>query len=203
VTTAPAKGASVDHAATIGKVLPPISQIDAGALPMDGLHAVIASAAGAAQKHVIVDDCCDLAKIESLFPGAIVWHPGVFQFYLSFLDPLEYFALLRERTVFYGKDPLREEFALGKSALRDTVCHYSADMLTYPYRAALAGLSDGEFQNIVYGWYLRTLRYFEDGFVDFDYYSLRQYFKNRHPDSLLRFPLLHGIAGDLSNHLRA
>ena len=199
---APVEGPMVDYADLIGRVSVATSQPDAETLSINGLHSVIASAPDAAQKHVLAAGCSDLAKIEAVFPGAIVWDPNVFRFYLCFLDPLEYFSLLRERTVFQGEDPLREAFALTKSALRDSISHYSVEMLTFPYRAGLAGLSDGDFRNFVYGWYLRTLRYFEDGIVDFDYYSLRQHFKNRHSEDVGRFPLLHGIAGELSRHLR-
>jgi hypothetical protein len=201
-TAAPAEGPLVDYAELIGRVSVAASQTDGETLSINGLQSVIASAPDAAQKHVLVEGYSDLAKIEAVFPCAIVWEPNVFRFYLCFLDPLEYFSLLRERTLFHGEDPLREPFGLTKSALRDSITHYSVEMLTFPYRAGLAGLSDGDFRNFVYGWYLRTLRYFEDGIVDFDYYSLRQHFKNRHSEDVGRFPLLHGIAGELSGHLR-
>jgi hypothetical protein len=191
----------VDYDLLIGPVSP-LSVMSAAPTPsIAGVRAVMASAADEAQKHVLVDGAFDLAKIKSSYPGAIVWNPTVFRFYLSFVDPLEYFALLRERTICCGEDPLREPFAMTESALRDTICNYAIDMLTYPYRKDLAKLSARDFQNVLYGWYLRTLRYFEEGTLDFNYCTLREYFGDRHSEDVDRFPLLRGIAAELSTHL--
>jgi hypothetical protein len=91
---------------------------------------------------------------------------------------------------------------MSESGLRDAICNYTMDMLTYPYRKALTKLPLTDFQNVLYGWYLRTLRYFEEGTIDFDYSTLREYFGARHSEDLPRFPLLHGIAAELAIHLR-
>jgi hypothetical protein len=87
--------------------------------------------------------------------------------------------------------------------LRDSVCHYAVDMLTYPYRSEVEKQSAAEFRNTLYAWYLRTLRYFEDGTFDFQYHTLRSYFGSRFPEDTPRFQLLHSIAGELSAHLCA
>lgn len=191
----------VDYDLLIGAVSPRAVMSGAAAPSITGVRAVIASAADEAQKHVLVDDDFDFATIKSLYPAAIVWNPTVFRFYLSFVDPLEYFALLRDRTICHGEDPLREPFAMTEGALRDTICNYAVDMLTYPYRSDVARLSARDFQNVLYGWYLRTLRYFEDGTLDFRYDTLRDYFGSRHSEDVDRFSLLRGIATDLSIHL--
>ena len=39
--------------------------------------------------------------------------------------------------------------------------------------------------------------------MDFDYYALRTYFGSRHAETVDRFALLRGIAGEISNHLLA
>jgi hypothetical protein len=65
----------------------------------------------------------------------------VFRFYLSFVDPLEHFTLLGGRSVLEGTDPLREAFPITHAELRETVCHYAVDLLTFPYRPGLASLT--------------------------------------------------------------
>jgi hypothetical protein len=200
-TAVPSDDAFVDCDLFIGTASPPATMPCAPAPSLAGVRAVVTSAADGAQKHVLVDDDFDLAIVKSLYPGAIVWNPTVFCFYLSFVDPLEYFALLRERIVCYGEDPFREPLAITESALRGTICNYAVDMLTYPYRKDVATLPAKDFQNILYGWYLRTLRYFEEGTLDFNYCTLREYFRNRHPADQNRFTLLRGIASELSAYL--
>ena len=191
----------VEYESLLGELARPSLSRNGHMRSSEGVLAALALVQPSAPQHVLADGEFDVTKIESAFPGALIWDPVVFHFYLCFVDPLEYFGLLRERIVFQGEDPLREVFPLTEVALRDTVCHYSIDMLTYPYRADLNALPAGAFQDLLYGWFLRTLRYFEEGFIDFDYYSLRQYFGNRHSEELSRFSLLHGIAGELSTHL--
>jgi hypothetical protein len=197
----PESGPLVEYKSQLGGLARPSVRRNGQMPSRDGVRAALALLQSSAPRHVLVDAAFDFTKIERDFPGALIWDHAVFRFYLCFVDPLEYFGLLRERIVFQGEDPLREAFLLPEAALRDTVCHYSIDMLTYPYRAGLDTLAAGEFRDLLYGWFLRTLRYFEEGFIDFNYYSLRQYFGNRHSEEVGRFSLLHGIAEELSTHL--
>lgn len=190
----------VDYGSLIGD-LPRSSRRLTGETSLgEGVLSVLTSSRESAARHVLVDPGVDFTEVIGAYPRAVFWDRPTFHFYLCFVDPLEYFLLLRER-IFQGDDPLRELFALSRVALRDTVCHYTADMLTYPYQPQLISLSNDEFQNVLYAWFLRTLRYFEQEVIDFDYGSLRRYFGDRYDESGTRFSQLHMVGCDLSRHL--
>jgi hypothetical protein len=133
---------------------------------------------------------------------AVVMDPNVFKFYLSSVDPLEYLSLLRGRIIFAGADPLSTPYPISASAFQSSVRYYAAQMLTYPYRREIPSMPSGQFRDLLYAWFLLTLRYFEDGRMDFQYHTLREYFGSRHCETQDRFQLLHGIADDLIKHLR-
>ena len=118
----------------------------------------------------------DVAALDCNGVKTIVMDINVFRFYLSFVEPLEYLTLLRERTVFYGADPFSPPIPLMEQAFVGSVKHYAVQMLTCPYRRDLGTMPDGSFRDLLYGWFLRTLRFFEDGKMDFRYESLREYF---------------------------
>jgi hypothetical protein len=147
----------------------------------------------------------DVAALDCDDVKTIVMDISVFRFYLSFVDPLEYLTLLRERTVFYGADPLSPAFPLSERAFLGSVKHYAVQMLTCPYRADIGTMPDGSFRDLLYGWFLRTLRFFEDGKMDFRYESLREYFGARHKEAPgpERARLLAGIADELAKYLLA
>jgi hypothetical protein len=137
--------------------------------------------------------------------GTIVMDLPVFRFYLCHVDPLEYLGLLRARTTFRGPDVLATPFPLSRRMLRDAVRHYAVQMLTFPYRRELGAMDAGEFRDLFYGWFLRTLRFFEDGRMEFQYHVLRDYFGSRHLDGggETRTALLLDVADDLAPHLLA
>jgi hypothetical protein len=170
-------------------------------LAIKGIQCVVAPHVNPDQKHLLIDDAFDLEEIKTLYPGAILWTPALSRFYFAFVDPVEYFAMLRERIVFLGEDSFLEELHISEELLRETVCQYATHMLTYPYRKESTTLSDSEFEHVLYGWYLRTLRYFEDGRLDYDYRTLRDYFGSRFSHRPSRFSLLHSIATELAAHL--
>jgi hypothetical protein len=125
----------------------------------------------------------------------IVMDANVLKFYLTLVDPLEYLTLLRARIIF--------PWTLSANAFRGAVRYYAAQMLLFPYSRGVASMPAGQFRDVLYGWFLITLRYFEDGRMDFEYHTLRQYFGSRHAEDQDRFRLLHGIADDLRKHLSA
>lgn len=135
--------------------------------------------------------------------SAVVMDPCVFRFYLCFVDPLEYFSLLLGRTCFSGADVLAEPFPLSRRALRQSVRHYAVQMLTFAQRRDLETMPAGDFRNFLYGWYLRTLRFFEDGKMRFPFECIREYFGKRHLETETRDrrTLLLGIADELAEHL--
>ena len=165
------------------------------------VDAVIGLRRDPTSRHVLIRPATDIRKIESEFRGAVVLDRKSFLFYLTHVDCLEYFTLLQERTILHGIDPLGGESTLRADVLRETVCQYSVDMLTFPYQENLDRIPASQFQDLLYGWFLRTLRYFEDGVMEFDYYALRSHFGERHPEELDRFALLRGIASEVSHHL--
>jgi hypothetical protein len=94
------------------------------------------------------------------------------------------------------------------------MAHYAVDMFRQPYSASLLTSTDEAFRNLLFGWLLRTLRYLEDGIVEFDVDKLRSYFEREHPEyrqaagSLAspgspraRFALVKLVVGDLSRQL--
>jgi hypothetical protein len=198
---APSNGAPNDIVARIGKLKPPRLAVPSPSVR--GVRSVIALLVNPSQKHVFVEGNYDLAQIKSLYPGAILWTGDAFRFFASYVDPLEYFAIVRERVLFHGEDLPRDVISLTEDALREAICHYSTDMLTYPYRGDLAELSDRDFDNILFGWYLRVLRYFEDGMLDYDYRTLRPYIGTRFHHHASRFAKLHAITGEIAAHLSA
>jgi hypothetical protein len=139
------------------------------------------------------------------FANAVVMDPVVFRFYLCHVDPLEHFALLQGRTLFSGPDILADPFPMSESALRDCVRHYAVQMFTFPYRRELAGQADLRFRDLLHGWFLRTLRFFEEGRMIFDFDLLREYFGTRHLESRApnRSELLLSVLDELSPHLLA
>ncbi len=163
-----------------------------------GAFPVIALAGSTKARHVLA-----FSGLRPEFTDATIMDGDLFRFYLTFVDPLEYLELLRGRTILQGEDPLRERWPLSRRALRETVCAYAVDMLTFPYRSHVASIPDREFRDLLYGWFLRTLRYFETGVFTFDYGRLREYFGARHAEDLPRFPLLCAIAAELSDHMLA
>jgi hypothetical protein len=142
-------------------------------------------------------------ELDRALSGTTVMDLPVFRFYLCHVDPLEYLGLLRARTTFHGPDVLATPFPLSRRMLRDSVQHYAVQMLTFPYRRELDEMTTGEFRNLFYGWFLRTLRFFEDGHMDFQYHVLRDYFGSRHLDGggETRTALLLDVADDLAPHL--
>lgn len=133
---------------------------------------------------------------------AVAMDRTLFRFYLCYVDPLEYFSLLRGRTCFHGDDPLFEPFPLSQRALRQTVRSYAVQILTFPYRRAVAKMPEDEFRNVLYGWLLRTLCFFEDGRMHFPFDELREHFGQRHLETAKdRDALLLGICDELSHHL--
>jgi hypothetical protein len=169
--------------------------------PVEGVQFVVAPYVNPAEKHVLLEGGFDLQQIKNVYPRAILWNRDLFNFYFAHVDPLEYLAMLRERIVFFGPDLFCEELPLTDKTLRDAVCQYATHMLTYPYRMDLATLSVVDFENILWGWYLRTLRYFEDGTLDYSYQTLRHYFGSRFANQQSRFSLLHSLASELAAHL--
>lgn len=135
----------------------------------------------------------------------IVMDLPVFRFYLCYVDPLEYFALLLARTTFRGADVLATPFPLSRRMLVDSVRHYAVGMLTVPYRRNLDTMPAAEFRNLFYGWFLRTLRFLEDGRLEFQYHVLREYFGTRLLDSdgQTRAALLLAAADAIAPHLLA
>lgn len=152
-------------------------------------------------RHIVAREGFRASALASRFPNAAILSPEVLRFYLCFVDPLEHFTLLRERTIAEGVDALVDPFPLSEAALRETVCHYAADMLTFPYRAGLDTMPATQFRHLLYGWFLRTLKYFEDGRFMFEYHGLREHFGARHQEDAPRFVLLHSIAGELSKYM--
>ena len=146
-----------------------------------------------------------MTELDRELSGTIVMDLPVFRFYLCYVDPLEYLGLLRARTTFRGPDVLAMPFPLSWRMLRDSVRHYAVQMLTCPYRRELEAMTAGDFRNLFYGWFLRTLRFFEDGHMDFQYHVLRDYFGSRHLDAGVetRSALLLDAADDLAPHLLA
>jgi hypothetical protein len=142
-------------------------------------------------------------ELDRELAGTMVMDLPVFRFYLCYVDPLEYLGLLRARTTFHGPDVLATPFPLSRWTLGDSVRHYAVQMLTFPYRRELDAMTAGEFGNLFYGWFLRTLRFLEDGHMEFDYHKLRDYFGSRHLDSggETRTALLLSVADDLAPHL--
>jgi len=161
-------------------------------------YAAIGYAHDTAPRYLLVP--AGTNRIESA--EACVMDADLFRFYLSWVDPLEYFTLLLSRKIFSGSDPLAQPFPLGERGLRSTVQHYSVQMLSFPFRRDLDTMPEGEFRDCLYGWFLRTLRFFEDGRMDFAYYSsLREYFGTRHAETGERRALLLAVADDLAPHL--
>ena len=109
------------------------------------------------------------------------------------------------RSELRGSDVLATPFPLSRRMLRDAVRHYAVQMLTFPYRRELGAMDAGEFRDLFYGWFLRTLRFFEDGRMEFQYHVLRDYFGSRHLDGggETRTALLLGVADELAPHLLA
>lgn len=189
----------LDVTAIVGRLEPPRMAVPFPAAK--GVRCVVAPHVSRAQKHVLIEGDFDLQEIKTNYPDGVLWNRNLFDFYLSHVDPIEYFAMLRERAVFFGQDPFSEALPLSDEALRETICQYATHMLTYPYRMDLGRLPDLEFDNILCGWYLRTLRYFEDGTLDYDYRTLRDYFGIRFSHHPSRFALLHSVASELAAHL--
>jgi len=152
-------------------------------------------------RYVLVSP--DVASISRGNAPQITMDATVFRFYLCFVDPLEYVALARDRTVFFGPDPIAAPARISLATFRESVRHYAVQMLTCPYRREFGYTSDAEFRDLLYGWFLRTLRFLEDGEMTFEYHVLRDYFGKRHvegpPDK--RCGLLLGICDDLVRHL--
>lgn len=199
-----AGGSQVDYATVLG------TPVSAASLPPRsngareaGVESVLSYGPASAARHVVVREEFAITAIASRFPGASVMNEDVFRFYLTSVDPLEYFTLLRNRAILEGEDPLRVPFPMAGQALRETVCHYAVDLLTFPYRPGLDALPEKQFRDLLYGWFLRTLKYFEDGRVTFDYHLLREHFGRRYEEGEPRFALMHGIAGAVSQRMLA
>jgi len=194
-------GPALDYVGLIGQAAPP--QRKELAANHGSCVALLGHATDTAPRYRLVQP----VAAPSDFDGArtIPMDVNVFRFYLSFVDPLEYLTLLRERAVFYGVDPLATAFPLSEKAFVDSVKHYAVEMLTCPYRRDLGKMPDRAFRDLLYGWFLRTLRFFEDGKMDFRHESLRLYFGTRHmePPADERGRLLLKIADELSKYLRS
>ena len=186
---------TVDYQTLLGRLASPAPRTPAND---QGVLAVIAHAPDANSRHVLVHDDFRAASANSRFQNAAILNEDVFRFYLCYVDPLEYFTLLRQRSILSGIDPLREPLPLSQSALHETVCHYAADLLTFPYRPGLDSLPERQFRDLLLGWFLRTLKYFEDGTFTFEYHLLREHFGVRHDETGPRFQLLHRIAGEVA-----
>ncbi|MEP7362523.1 MAG: hypothetical protein ABI972_04640 [Acidobacteriota bacterium] len=191
----------VDYCELLGTLGQPQAPAESGGSQADAAILSAIGHSGGAVRHVIVRDDFDVKSIDPRYQNATIMNAEVFRFYLSFVDPLEHFTLLLGRSVHEGTDPLHDPFPLSKSALRETVCHYAVDLLTFPYRPGLATMTDRQFRDLLYGWFLRTLKYFEDGKFTFSYDELRAHFGPRYEESQARFPLLHSIAADVSSHM--
>jgi len=189
------EGRTLDYAGLLGEI--PSAQrpaeISASSLALFG------SALDPAPRYTLVSS--ELEAIAGEWAGTVVMDAKVLEFYLAFVDPLEYLSLLRGRTIFQGVDPLSKPYALSEAAFRGSIRYYAAQMLLFPYSRNIASMSDVQFRDVLYGWFLITLRYFEDGRMDFQYHTLRDYFGSRHAEDEDRFTLLHGIADDLRKHL--
>jgi hypothetical protein len=194
-------GPALDYATLIGQAAPP--QRKELAANHGSCVALLGHATETAPRYRLVQP--EAAPSDFDAAKTIPMGIDVFRFYLSYVDPLEYLTLLRERTVFYGVDPLATAFALSSKAFVDSVKHYAVEMLTCPYRHDIGKMPDSAFIDLLYGWFLRTLRFFEDGKMDFRHESLRIYFGTRHMETPAaeRGRLLFRIADELSKYLRA
>lgn len=192
-------GATVDYSALLGEVASEPRRTVAST-PVHCL-ALLGRANDTTPRYVLVSS--DVERVDCDFGEAIVMDPSVFKFYLCFLDPLEYLILLRGRTVFFGYDPLASPYPLSENSLLETVRHSAVHLLTFPYRREVPNLPSNQFRDLLYGYFLRILRYLEDGRIEFQYDSLREYFGGRHLETVVtdRFELLFGIADDVSKHL--
>jgi len=152
------------------------------------------------------------ACIAAINPGAylpVVMPGAVLMRYLECVDPLEHLALLQDRTVLWGNDPLQFPKALLDTTFTNAVCAYSTHILLEPYKSDLNLMSPGEARDLLFGWILRTARYLEDNVMDFDYDRLCEYWRRVHPedkveiqadnlnDGLQRFVLFRRVADDI------
>ena len=191
-------GRPLDYARLLGQICPAAQKPAGWSAPPGSV--LLGRAQDEGPRFMLVPP--DVGVIDAGVAGTVIMDAEVFRFYLCSVDPLEYFGLLRGRTVFHGSDPLSQPYPLTETSVLGTVRHYTVQMLTFPYRRELNSISAADFQGLLYGWFLRTLRYFEDGRMDFQYHTLREYFGHRHLETEIdRFELLHGIADDLRNHL--
>ena len=92
------RGTADRRPALVGKLEPPRMAVPIPAAK--GVRCVVAPHVSRAQKHVLVEGDFDLQEIKTNYPDGVLWNRNLFDFYLSHVDPIEYFAMLRERIGF-------------------------------------------------------------------------------------------------------
>ena len=150
------------------------------------------------------------------FPSPLITQRTVFEYYLNFVNVLDHISLLHERDVYFGDEPLPLREQPGAETFRLSVCQYAVDMFKYPFTPAMWTASHDEFQGMLFGWFILTLRYLEEGVITTDFDVLYDYCCMRHPDyenrvgSLhavgpphVRFTLVRLVLDDMSQHISA
>lgn len=148
------------------------------------------------------------------FPNPLITERSVFEYYLNFVNVLDHISLLRDRDVYFGDDPFPLGEQPGAESFHMSVCQYAVDMFKYPFTPALWTASHNEFQSMLFGWFILTLRYLEEGVITSDFDELYEYCRLHHPEyenrvgSLLgvgppqiRFTLVRLVLDDMSRHM--
>lgn len=118
----------------------------------------------------------DEGRTVLVMPHTLFFH------YLQSIDPLEHLAMLQQRIIFWGKDPLEDPPAWPESTFHQAICALSTNLLSFCYRAELEHISDETFRNLLLGWAMRIAHYFETGKIEFDYDRLVAVWRRTHPD---------------------
>ena len=155
-----------------------------------------------------------VAVLLRAFPSPLITERSVFEYFLNFVNVLDHITLLRERVLYFGDDPFPLSEQPGLESFRLSVCQYAVDMFKYPFTPALWTASHDEFQGMLFGWFILTLRYLEEGVMTNDFDELYEYCRMRHPeyeDSVgplhavehprTRFTLLRLVLDDISRHM--
>ncbi len=114
---------------------------------------------------------------------AVVMPRSLLLHYLQFVDPLEYLALLQNRMILWGCDPLAHAQPWPERVFNEAVCASCVHILTLPYRREVARQTQEQFRHMLLGWVLRMTHYFQEGVMEFDYDRLIASWQQLHPDS--------------------
>jgi hypothetical protein len=114
-----------------------------------------------------------------IMPRAVLHH------YPQCVDPLEYLALLQNRTLLWGSDLFARAASWSEAVFHQAVCAAAVNILTFTYTRELEQMNPQDARNLLLGWVLRIARYFQDGVIEFDYDLVLAYWQREYPHAVM------------------